>query len=127
MRDYICPKCHGHLNIDKEIIFLTKNDKGDSAIVLLNAEVGNYSFRKNENVDFAPGDHVNFICPICYENLNADKYDEVNLAQIFMVDEEGNEVDIVFSKILGEKCTYTVYEDGVKAYGDNKDTYIDKF
>ncbi|MDY0315714.1 MAG: hypothetical protein RBR32_11630, partial [Bacteroidales bacterium] len=79
MKNYICPKCGGYLSIDNEIVFLTKNNKGNSAIVLLNAELGNYSFRKNTNVDFKEGDHVNFICPICYENLNAENVDD-NLA-----------------------------------------------
>jgi hypothetical protein len=125
MKDYICPKCRGHLSIDNEIIFLTKNNKEDSAIVLLSAEIGDYSFRKNPNVDFEPGDHVNFICPICYENLNAEEYD-ANLAKVIMIDENGKEVDVVFSKILGEKCTYSVHENGVKAYGADKGTYMDK-
>ena len=122
MKDYICPKCHGHLSIGDEIIFLTKDGKGHSAIVLLNSEVGNYGFRKNDHDDFAPGDHVNFICPICYENLNAEEYDK-NLAKVIMVDEKGKESEIVFSKIVGEKCTYEIHNEGVTAYGDDKDKY----
>ncbi|MDR2010848.1 MAG: hypothetical protein LBQ22_10245 [Bacteroidales bacterium] len=127
MKNYICPKCNGYLSIDNEIIFLTKNNKGGSAIVLLSAELGDYSFRKNDSVDFKSGDHVNFICPICYENLNAEEYDEKNLAKIYMVDNNGKKSDIVFSKVLGEKCTYTIHEDGIEAHGDHKDAYIDKF
>ncbi len=125
MKNYICPKCGGYLSIDNEIIFLTKNNKGDSAIVLLSTEIGDYSFRKNEKVNFADGDHVNFICPICYENLNADKYDK-NLAQVIMIDDHGNESNIVFSKILGEKATYSIHKKGIEAFGDHKDTYIEK-
>ena len=125
MKTYICPKCGGHLNIENEIIFLTKNKKGNSALVMISSEIGNYNFRKNDNVDFAEGDHVNFICPICYENLNAEKYDK-NLAMITMVEEDGKNVDIVFSKVLGEQCTYTVYDKEVEAFGDHSDTYLDK-
>lgn len=125
MKDYICPKCRGHLSIDNEIIFLTKNNKEDSAIVLLSAELGNYSFRKNHKVDFESGDHVNFICPICYENLNADEYD-ANLAKIIMVEDDGKEVDIVFSKVLGEQCTYSIHEKGIQAFGEDQDNYMDK-
>jgi hypothetical protein len=125
MKDYICPKCQGHLSIDNEIIFLTKNNKGDSAIVLLSAELGDYSFRKNPNVDFAEGDHVNFICPICYENLNADNIDD-NLAQITMVDEAGVQHDIIFSKVLGEKCTYALSDKGMDSFGDHKENYMGK-
>jgi len=125
MKNYICPKCGGHLSIGNEIIFLTKNNSGDSAIVLLSTEIGDYSFRKNDNVNFEAGDHVNFICPICYENLNAEEYDS-NLAKVIMVDETGKESNIVFSKILGEKATYSVHEKGVEAYGDHKDNYLEK-
>ncbi len=123
MKDYICPKCRGHLSIDNEIIFLTKNNKEESAIVLLSAELGNYSVRKNSKVDFAAGDHVNFICPICYENLNADGYDK-NLAKIIMVEDDGKEIDIVFSKILGEQCTYSIQSKGIQSFGENKDNYF---
>jgi hypothetical protein len=125
MKDYICPKCQGHLSIDNEIIFLTKNNKGDSAIVLLSAELGDYSFRKNPNVDFAEGDHVNFICPICYENLNADDIDD-NLAKIIMVDEANVQHDIIFSQVLGEKCTYAVSDKGMDAFGEHKENYLGK-
>jgi hypothetical protein len=125
MKDYICPKCRGHLSIDNEIIFLTKNNKGDSAIVLLSAELGDYSFRKNPKVDFQSGDHVNFICPICYENLNAEEYDD-NLAKIIMIDDSGNESNIIFSKVLGEKCTYSIDNKGIEAFGKDKDTYLNK-
>ncbi len=126
MKNYICPKCGGYLSIDNEIVFLTKNNKGNSALVLLSAELGNYSFRKNTNVNFQEGDHVNFICPICYENLNADNLDN-NLACIKMVDEQGNAKKIMFSKVLGEKCTYAVSESGIDSFGDDKDTYSNKF
>lgn len=127
MNDYICPKCGGHLSIDDEIIFLTKNGRGESAIVLLNAEPGNYNFRKNDNVNFAPGDHVNFICPICYENLNAEEYDK-NLAKVIKVDENGRQKNIIFSKIVGEKCTYIIDDrNDVTALGEHGDTYKDKF
>lgn len=126
MKNYICPKCNGYLSIDNEIVFLTKNNKGESAIVLLSAELGNYSFRKNDNVDFKEGDHVNFICPICYENLNAENIDD-NLACVKMIDSNGKAKKIMFSKVLGEKCTYAISDEGVDSFGDNKDTYSNRF
>lgn len=125
MKNYICPKCKGFLSVENEIVFLTKNNKGESAIVLLSAELGNYNFRKNEKVDFAEGDHVNFICPLCYENLDAKEYDE-NLAKIIMLDDNGIEKNIVFSRVLGEKCTYSLHDQEVEAYGDHKDTYLNR-
>jgi hypothetical protein len=125
MKNYICPKCRGYLSIGNEIIFLTKNKKGDSALVLLSSEIGDYSFRKNDKVDFDAGDHTNFICPICYENLNAEEYDK-NLAKVIAIDDDGKESDVVFSKVLGEKCTYSIYKKGIEAFGDHKDNYFEK-
>lgn len=125
MNDYVCPKCRGFLSIENEIIFLTKNNQGQSAIVLLSAELGNYGFRKNPLVDFEEGDHVNFICPICYENLDAKEIDD-NLASIIKIEEDKSETNIVFSSVLGEKCTYSVRQNGVEAYGEHKDTYLNK-
>ncbi|HOK38740.1 MAG TPA: hypothetical protein P5312_09605 [Bacteroidales bacterium] len=125
MKHYICPKCRGYLSVDNEIIFITKTNNHDTAMVLLSAELGNYEFRKNSNVNFEPGDHVNFICPLCYENLNAEDVDQ-NLAKVIMVEEDGTEVNVLFSKIVGEKCTYSIHEKGIKAFGDDADKYISK-
>ena len=124
MKNYVCPKCRGFLSIDNEIVFLTKNNQGDSSILILSSELGDYGLRKNPAVNFEEGDHVNFICPICYKDLNAEEYNS-NLAKVIMIDENNEEKDIIFSKIRGEKCTYSIHEKGVDAFGDHKDTYLD--
>jgi hypothetical protein len=124
--DYICPKCHGHLKVKNSIIFLTKNSKGDSALVLLNPEVGNYNFHIHSSVEITEGEHTNFVCPICYENLNTDDLDN-NLAKVIRIDSEGKKSDIIFSQIKGEECTFIVSDNTFEAYGDHTKNYMNHF
>jgi len=125
--DYICPHCSGHLKIDKDIIFLTKTKNGESGLVLISPEIGDYNYKSHPSVNYKDGDHVNFICPICYENLDAEEYESKNLAKIFMVDDKGKRYSVVFSKIKGEKCTYKVSDDTFEAYGKNSGEYMNFF
>jgi len=124
---YICPHCDGHLKIDKDIIFLTKTKNGDSGLVLISPEIGDYNYKSHPSVNYAEGDHVNFICPICYENLDAKEYGNENLAKIIMIDESGKRFNIVFSKVKGQKCTYKVSEDSFEAFGKNSGEYLNYF
>lgn len=123
---YLCPHCKGHLRLANEIIFLTKTKKGESGLVLLSPEIGDYNVIVDPQLNYEPGDHVNFICPICYENLDAAEYGE-NLAQVIMRDSKDNESTILFSKIVGEKCTYKVEGGKVQSFGTDADTYINFF
>ncbi len=126
-KSYICPHCKGHLMIDKDIIFLTKTKQGESGLVLISPEIGDYSYKSHPSVKYKDGDHVNFICPICYENLDAKEYESKNLAKIYMIDEKGKQHSIVFSKIKGEKCTYKISDDTFEAYGKNSGDYLNYF
>ena len=124
--DYICPKCQGHLKVKNSIIFLTKNTKGDSALVLLNPEVGNYNFHIHASVEITEGEHSNFVCPICYENLNTEDLDN-NLAKVIRIDENGKRSDIIFSQVKGEECTFIVSDNKFEAYGDHTQNYMNHF
>jgi hypothetical protein len=127
MTNFLCPHCHGHLRVSNSIILLTKTTKGKSGLMLISADLGDYSIRKHPSYnDIEEGEVVNFICPICYENLDAEEYDK-NLAKIIMQEENGKESIIVFSKINGEKCTYQITEKGVKSYGDDSTEYKSTF
>lgn len=96
-------------------------------MLLVNPELGDYSVKMHPDFnDFEEGEIVNFICPICYENLDAEEYDK-NLAKVIMQEEDGKESTIVFSKITGEKCTYQIKNDVIKSYGNNADGYKSVF
>ena len=44
-----------------------------------------------------------------------------------MQEDDGKESTIVFSKIVGEKCTYQVGHEDIKSYGENSDEYNSTF
>jgi hypothetical protein len=127
MTNFICPHCHGHLRVSNSIIFLTKTTKGKSGLLLISSELGDYSVKMHPSYDnFEEGEVVNFICPICYENLDAEEYDK-NLAKVIMQEDDGKESVVVFSKIVGEKCTYQVTDSQIKSYGENSQEYNSTF
>lgn len=123
---YLCPHCKGHLRLANEIVFLTKTSKGESGLVLLNPKIGDYNVIVDPKLQYEPGDHTNFICPICYENLDAKELG-ANLAHVIRVDRAGKESQIYFSKVVGEKCTFKVEDGKVESYGDDADNYKDHF
>ncbi|HOY32160.1 MAG TPA: hypothetical protein PKW80_09800 [Bacteroidales bacterium] len=121
--NFLCPHCRGHLRVSNSIIFLTKTNKGKSGLLLVSPELGDYNVKVHpEYNNFEEGEIVNFICPICYENLDAKEYDK-NLAKIIMKEEDGKESTIVFSKITGEKCTYKIYQGTISSYGTDAEGY----
>jgi len=124
---YLCPHCKGHLRLSNEIIFLTKTRKGESGLVLLNPAIGDYTVIGDPKLNYEPGDHVNFICPICYENLDAKELG-ANLAHVIRIEDgTGKEATVYFSKIVGEKCTYKVEDGQVESFGTDADNYKDFF
>lgn len=129
MTNFLCPHCRGHLRVSNSIIFLTKTTKGKSGLLLISPELGDYSVKMHPTYsDFEEGEVVNFICPICYENLDAEEYDK-NLAKVIMQEDTKKESIIVFSKIVGEKCTYQIAhkEKEIRKYGEHKDEYDSTF
>jgi len=127
MTNFICPHCKGHLRVSNSIIFLTKTTKGKSGLLLISPELGDYSVKMHPTYNnFEEGEVVNFICPICYENLDAEEYDK-NLAKVIMQEEDGKESTIVFSKIVGKKCTYQVSDSDIKSYGKHSGEYESTF
>lgn len=96
MTNFLCPHCRGHLRVYNSIIFLTKTTKGKSALLLINPELGNYSVKMHPSYDhFSEGEVVNFICPICYENLDAEEFDK-NLAKVIMQEERRKRIHYCF-------------------------------
>jgi len=127
MTNFICPHCKGHLRVSTSIIFLTKTTKGKSGLLLISSEIGDYSVKMHPSYNnFEEGEVVNFICPICYENLDAEEYDK-NLAKIIMQEEDGKESIVVFSKIVGEKCTYQITDSNIKSFGKHSSEYESTF
>ena len=50
-----------------------------------------------------------------------------NLAKVLMLDEKNNEYEILFSEIVGEKCTYKIKEEDIELFGDHASKYMNFF
>ena len=118
-----CPKCDGYLNVGNQIILAADNKNGDSGLLLLDPEIGNYSVETNEHFSVETGAKYIFFCPICHERLCSDLHD--NLSRIKMIDEEGHVFEVLFSKIAGEKSTYKIIGENVDLYGEHASNYLD--
>jgi|SRR6056297_261578 len=121
--DFICPHCQGYLNVGEYIILSAETSHNDSGLVLMNPELGNYTVTQNKNFKIHEGEKYDFYCPICHEKLAADIHD--NLSHIIMKDEKGNDYQILFSKIAGEKSTYKIIGESIEIFGDHHSNYID--
>lgn len=118
---YLCPHCKGHLKVGEYIIF-TANAKGKSrGLLLLHPEIGNYTSLKHPGFKFKDGDELEFYCPICQERLVSD-FDK-RLAHVILVEKNGKQSGIYFSKIAGEHSTYKVSDGEVSAAGEHSSRY----
>ncbi len=124
--DYICPHCRGFLNIDKNICFSVITKSGAVGLINLNPEVGNYSFQKHAAFDLIEGEQIDFFCPICHANLESPKLSSI-LAKIILFDQQDKtEYEILFSKIVGERCTYKMKGDKVVPFGEQQAKYLNR-
>ena len=122
-KNFICPRCKGYLNVGDQIILSADTKHGDTGLILLSSELGNYVTKTNPNFEIKEGEKYNFYCPVCQEKLATDIHD--NLSHIIMIDEDNTEYQILFSKIAGEKSTYKVIGESVEIYGKHQSNYID--
>ncbi len=124
--NYKCPKCRSYLNIGEKIVLSVKIKSEQKGLILFEKELGNYEVKKHDLVQYEKGDLVGFYCPICHENLAADNVNS-NLANVLMVDDEGNEAMVMFSKVFGEHATYKVSDSEIESFGKDKERYINFF
>jgi uncharacterized protein YbaR (Trm112 family) len=122
--DYLCPWCRGHLRVNDNIIFSAETKVENGGLILINPTLGDYTIKKHQTFKFEQGEHVNFYCPICHAKLGENEKIQ-NLAKILMVDEQNNEYEVLFSEIYGEKCTYKIKENEIKAFGEHSSRYLE--
>ena len=118
---FLCPHCRGHLKVGDHIVFRIRNKKREKGLLLLHPEVGNYTSIKHPLFEFQEGDRIDFFCPLCLQFL--DGYIDENLVHVIMIDEHGKEHEIFFSRIAGEKSTYQISDEGIKATGEHSSRY----
>ena len=95
-------------------------------ILLLNPELGNYSYISAPDLKFAKGEKLNFYCPVCCHTLAAVHINP-NLINVIMHD-GNNEYDVYFSSVVGEHLTFKIHdEDIVERYGEDYSAYVSYF
>ena len=63
----------------------------------------------------------NYSCPECKSKMN--KEENFHLVKVHMTDDNGKEVEINISNIIGEHCTYKIQEKKVEAFGPDAKRY----
>ena len=115
--DYLCPKCKGHLNTGGKIVFSTKTSRNKKGLILLNPEIGGYTYEHHENYSFKKGEVIQFNCPICSTDLTSKENEK--FAGVMMIDHNDMEYNVLFSRVAGVKSTYVVSTDNVESFGDD--------
>lgn len=121
--DFKCPHCSNLLNVGENIVFTARNRWGKSGLIMLHPEIGNYLVLKHPNFEVAEGDLLDFYCLYCNKQLLSER--NKNLAKILMSDEKGDEYEIHFSRIAGEKATYKIIGENYEIFGEDASAYLD--
>jgi transcription initiation factor IIE alpha subunit len=120
---FLCPECRSYLDVGDNLVFSVESDKGERGLIFLHSELGNYSVQTNSNFKVEEGKKYEFFCPVCNTEL-ATEVNE-NLSKVIMIDPQNNEYEVLFSKIAGEKSTYTIIGENVNMYGEDYGNYVD--
>ncbi len=120
----ICPKCRNSINIGNKVALVGKTKTGLKGVILLSTTLGDYTAEFSDDFTIVEGNIVKFLCPICHRNLSRRR--NKNLATIIGVDKDGNESNIIFSQIFGEKSTYRIEDNNIKeSFGENNFKYTE--
>lgn len=118
---YLCPFCRSQLKIGEYIIFATRTSDNNRGLLLLHPELGNYTSVKHPSYKFDKGDSLSFCCPLCHGCLDSEI--DKNLIQLLMIDKNGKEHEIFFSRIAGEHSSFVINEHGVMSAGEHSSRY----
>ena len=121
--DFLCPYCRGHLKPHNKVVLSARKSSGKRGIILFNPQLGEYDILYHHTFKLEEGEHLDILCPLCHANLT-DQSINKNLAKIKMIDSHGEEYDIYFSEIFGEKCTFKIDANKkVEKYGEDASDY----
>jgi RNase P subunit RPR2 len=119
-RSYFCPHCRKLLNPGQKVVFLVENGS-DRELVLLSAELGDYSVVHSRAMSFKEGRVYTFRCPLCRSDLSST-LDE-KLVDILTEGDDGALHRVSFSRVFGEQATFLRTPAGVDRYGKHTSRY----
>lgn len=123
--NYLCPRCKSFLNVGEHLVFNIKTKKPRGGLIFLSPEIGNYQVIKHPHFELEEGELVDFLCPICHRKIHCTR--NPYFARIVMIDSDYNEFEIVFSRKVGEKCSFKVKEGKITEYGKHASRFNDMF
>jgi len=118
---YLCPHCKKVININEDVILTGKNNKGESGLISLHTELGNYSSKRSEDFNIEKGDLIELFCPICAESLNY----EFKMSYSKLIKVEDKEHIVIFSRKYGEQRTFKLEGKKVTTYGEHALKFTD--
>jgi len=120
---YLCPHCRSDLKVGDHIVFSAETEKGKKGVLMLSPDLGDYTILQDDHFSYKDGEHIDFFCPVCHGNLGIPDVSK-DLAEVLMVDENGEEYEIIFSGVAGKKCTIQIKGDKViRSFGEDADEY----
>ncbi len=122
--NFFCPNCKGYLSVNERVIFAIKKKGLDGGLLLLSPELGEYTYEHHSSIVFKDGEQIEFFCPICGYDLTLEGAN--NLVRVKMQVDDKEDFWVVFSKKIGERCTYKIADDGTKeSFGEHAGLHLD--
>ena len=117
---YSCPWCGAMLNPDSTIVLMAA--RGDKRLLIgFHPEPGNYEIYLPPDATLKEGEHWDFFCPVCHENLVNG---EINSLCELRMTADGKDQRVFFSRIAGEHATFLLSGRQVEAkLGPDVKTY----
>lgn len=120
-RSYYCPHCRKLLNPGTKVIFLVENGP-ELELVLLSAQLGDYSVVHSRSMTLLDGAIYTFRCPLCRVDLTSNIDDKL-VELLSRSEDDDAPVRVSFSRIHGEHATFLMADDGVDRFGEHADRY----
>ena len=118
-KHYYCPTCSAILSVKNNVVLTVQKENGESGIVFLDTELGDYTKVKHSSLKLNKGEIVKLFCPVCHKDLLC--LPDYNLARLVMKDEAGENLTILFSVKFGEEETYIMKGENLyRKYGKHK-------
>ena len=121
---YRCPRCRVVLNPKREVVLSGRLGRTTS-LFLFEPETGNYNYTAGPEKKIKPGERWEFHCPACQQDLTSQV--SADLAHLNMIDDDGVEHMVVFSKIASQHATFDLTQEKVESFGKDSRAYMDLF
>lgn len=117
---YHCPKCHVLLNPNVRVVLVAQHGE-DRGIVLMSSQLGDYQVIADKGFcsAIAPGEAVEFHCPVCTKSLTSPLYPGFAELVVRSLDHPDEKPCLLrFSRVSDEHATFLYDGDTVREFGE---------